>query len=171
MRAKRATYPSRRRNYLPGCTISIWLGRMYHKDYMLTNILVKLAGLSDHLDSIAGASANGTTAETARSTVSCPTPVGFSVASVRYLSRVERESEVCPDRSEPRACSGDRRAEDFPRPSWCACTPRLRKPKDLRSVQKIVLERPVTRGAADKQKQNTRRPPGGGTGPKQCPGP
>jgi hypothetical protein len=36
-------------------------------------------------------------------------------------------------------------------------------------VQKIVLERPETRRAAEKPKQNTRRPRGGGKDPKQCP--
>jgi hypothetical protein len=40
----------------------------------------------------------------------------------------------------------------------------------LRSVQKIVLERPETRRAAGRPKQNTRRPQGGGRDPKQCPG-
>jgi hypothetical protein len=40
----------------------------------------------------------------------------------------------------------------------------------LRSVQKIVLERPETRRAAFKPKQNTRSPQGGGKDPKQCPG-
>ena len=40
----------------------------------------------------------------------------------------------------------------------------------LRSVQKIVLERPETRRAAVKPKQNTRNPQGGGRDPKQCPG-
>jgi hypothetical protein len=40
----------------------------------------------------------------------------------------------------------------------------------LRSLQKILLERPETRRAADKPKQNKRRPQGGGKDPKQCPG-
>jgi hypothetical protein len=40
----------------------------------------------------------------------------------------------------------------------------------LRSLQKIVLERPETRRAAGKPKQNTRSPQGGGKDPKQCPG-
>ena len=40
----------------------------------------------------------------------------------------------------------------------------------LRSVQKIVLERPETRRAANKPKQNTHSPQGGGKDPKQCPG-
>ena len=40
----------------------------------------------------------------------------------------------------------------------------------LRSLQKIVLERPETRRAVVKPKQNTRSPQGGGRDPKQCPG-
>jgi hypothetical protein len=40
----------------------------------------------------------------------------------------------------------------------------------LRSSQKIVLERPETRRAAVKPKQNKRRPQGGGRDQKQCPG-
>jgi hypothetical protein len=40
----------------------------------------------------------------------------------------------------------------------------------LRSLQKIVLERPETRRVAVKPKQNTRSPQGGDRDPKQCPG-